>query len=378
MSAGILIDGRPAQGRARGMGVYVRRLVPVLAALPDAPALKVALDRNAGEDPWPGLEGVERIWGLAGNIVAWEQQTLPKLASGCSAALLHCTANTSPWFGPVPHVVTVHDAIFLRPLLQIADRITPRRLAGHYYYRFGVGRGARRARLILTDSEYSRGELIAKLHLPPQRVKTVPLAEPHPVKPLPDEELRQVLGELGVERPYLLGLGAVDVRKNTANLVRAFARLPRSVAPVLVLAGFELAEQTRVPSLIAELGVKARVKIFGYLPQPQLAALFQGAAAFAYPSLAEGFGLPILQAFAFGVPVVTSNSGAVVEVAGSGARLADPHDPRSISHELLIALTDPSETHRLAYAGYLQTKRFTWEATAHKTLEAYRTAMDMI
>jgi len=375
MNACILIDGRPAQGRPRGMGAYVQRLVAALALLPDAPRLKVALDKTAGEAPWTGLREVEYVWGQAGNPIAWEQQVLPKLAAGCGASLLHCTANTSPLSSSVPYVVTIHDTIFLRSLSKVADRVTFRQWVAHYYYRYGVGRGARRARVVLTVSEHSRCELIAKLRLPEAKVKSIPSAEPYPVQALPEEELQQVLAELQVERPYVLGLGAIDTRKNTANLVRAFARLPRSVVGRLVLAGFEKVEQTRIPALVEELGIKLRVKILGYLPQRQLTALFQGAAVFAYPSLAEGFGLPILQAFALGVPVVTSQSGALTEVAGPGARFADPRDPRSISHELMIALTDPTESHRMAYAGYLQAKRFNWEATAHKTLDVYRAAL---
>jgi glycosyltransferase involved in cell wall biosynthesis len=103
--------------------------------------------------------------------------------------------------------------------------------------------------------------------------------------------------------------------------------------------------------------------------------LFQGAAAFAYPSRAEGFGLPILQAFTLGVPVVTSPLPALQEIAGQAAHFADPEDPRSLCHELMEVLADPNESHRLAYAGYLRAKIFTWEKTAKLTREAYQTAL---
>lgn len=373
MTDRILIDGRPAQGRPRGMGVYVQRLVPALAGLEGAPRLSVALDRMAGGDPWPGLPEVERVWGQVGNLLVWEQKVLPEMAAGYS--LLHCTANASPWGRTAPVVVTIHDAIFLRPFSHMADRFSLRLAAAHAYYRYGVRVGARRARLVLTDSDFSRRELIDRLHLAPAKVRTVPLAEPYEAKPLPEDELEKTLADLAVERPFVLGLGAIDRRKNTANLVRAFARLPRSAVASLVLAGFERSERSAVPALIGELGLKSRVKIFGYLPADRLTALFQGAAAFAYPSLAEGFGLPILHAFALGVPVVTSRAGAVAEVAGPGARLADPHDPRSIGHELMAAVSDPAEAHRLAYAGYMQNKQFSWARTARLTLDAYLAAI---
>jgi len=360
------------------MGMYVRRLVPALAGLPECPPLIAALDASAGQDPWPQLTSIERLWAKGRNPFLWEQDILPKLARRFDAGLLHCTANVAPWRSPVPVVVTVHDVIFLRAPWDMADHISPRQWAAYFYYRFGVRPGARRAGLVLTDSEYSRGQLLARLHLPPGKVRTVPLAEPFEVRPLGENELPQMLSSLGVEKPYLLGLGAIDRRKNTANLVRAFARLPRAAAGTLVLAGFEKLGHSRIPELVASLGLSRRVRIFDYLPVEQLTALFQGASAFIYPTRAEGFGLPILQAFHLGVPVVTSGIASVREVAGDAARFADPLDPVGLSREIMAILVDPSESHRLAYAGYLQSKRFNWEITARRTLAAYRSVLGQV
>lgn len=369
----VCLDGRPAQGRPRGMGVYVRRLLPALVERDEPLRWRVALDRRAGEDPWPELTGIERVWGEARHPAYWEQGVLPGLARG--AALLHCTANTAPWRAPLPYIVTIHDAIWLRAPWQIWDRFAWRRLPAYAYYRFGVGRGARCARLVLTDSEHSRSQLIERLHLDPGRLRAIPLAEPFPAQPLGEPELEAELAELGVQRPYLLGLGAGDPRKNTANLVRAFARLPRSAIAMLVLAGFEQEQTTSIPGLVRDLGLEPRVRRFGYLPERRLTALLQGAAVFVYPTLAEGFGLPLLLAFGLGVPVVTSRMGAVPEVAGEAARYADPRDPRSIDREIVAVLTDSNEAHRLAYAGYLQAKKFDWNETARRTAVAYHQAI---
>jgi glycosyltransferase involved in cell wall biosynthesis len=375
MNPKVLIDGRPAQGRPRGMGIYVLRLVEHLAALPEPPALQVALDRRAGPDPWPELTNLPRVWGVSGNPAEWEQRILPGLAGAAGVDLLHCTANASPWRSPVPVVVMVHDCLFLRPLRAAIERPGLRQALAHVYYRYGVGHGARRARLVLTNSEHSRQEIITRLRLPPERVLHVPLAEPYPTKPLPEEEHTRALAELQVDKPYILGLGALDRRKHTDDLVRAFARMPRTAVSMLVLAGFEQVERSSVPGLARDLDVAARIRIFGYLEPRLLTALFQGAAVFAYPSSSEGFGLPVLQAFGLGVPVVTSRTGAMPEVAGDAARLADPGDPRSLSQALMAVLSDSAEAHRLAYAGYLQAKRFSWETTAQRTLEAYRAAL---
>jgi glycosyltransferase involved in cell wall biosynthesis len=371
----VLVDGRPAQGKRRGMGVYVTRLVESLAALPDAPRIKVALDKNAGEDPWTTDFAVERLWESAPHAPRWEQTVLPALAQKHGAGLLHHTANASAWKSRVPTVVTVHDAIFLRSLFSISTKFYSRQVAAYFYYRFGVGRGARRARAVLTDSEYSRQTLIRKLRLNPSRVRTIHLAEPFEAAALPEQELNPILAALGIRRPYVLGLGAIDRRKNTANLVRAFARLPRSAAPQLVLAGFEKTEYSDVPQIIREWGLESRVKIFGYLEESQLAALFQGAGVFAYPSLEEGFGLPVLQAFLHGIPVITTRNGSLAEVAGDAARFVDPLDLRALSREMMTLLTDTNVSHHTALAGYMQAKKFSWEKTARQTAEAYKQAL---
>lgn len=373
----IMLDGRPAQGRPRGMGVYTQRLAEALSALPDPPRLVAALDETAGPDPWQDLNGLERAWGKGGNPILWEQRALPKLAVRLRADLIHSPANTSPWHGGIPQVVTVHDTIFLRKLSHISGRIYARQAAAHFYYRFGVAPGAHRSRMVLTDSEYSRAQLQQRLNLPAERVRVIHLAEPYDIYPLNQEELQQELQALDLPRPYLLSLGAIDQRKNTANLVRGFARLPRSLAPLLVLAGFEMPDRSPIPGLVRELDLTQRVRFLGYLPVRQLTAVFQGATVFVYPTREEGFGLPLLQAFNLGIPVITSRRGAIPEVAGDAACYVDPDDPRDISRGIVKLLADPDEAERLAFAGYEQSKLFSWQATAQKTLEVYLQALQM-
>lgn len=368
----VLIDGRPAQGRTRGVGIYTLRLVEALAEIEKSVTIKVALDRRAGEDPWLGKNGLERVWGSSGNPARWEQRVLPKLAERSGASLVHYTANNSAWRGKVPQVVTIHDAIFMRKLRDVSGSVYPRQFLAYYYYRYGIRRGARRASRIFTDSEYSQTELISKLGLPVDKIRVIPLASPYKAVPLSEIDLHDTLQELNIKRPFLLGLGAIDMRKNSANLVRAFARLPRSALQMLVLAGFEKYHRSIVPALSYNLHLQDRLRILGYIPEELLTALFQGASAFAYPTRDEGFGLPILQAFQLGVPVITSRVGAIPEVAANAVRYADPEDPCSISEEILSIIVDSNEAHRMALAGYLQAKRFTWEATAQKTLHNYQ------
>ncbi|MCD4812893.1 glycosyltransferase family 4 protein [bacterium] len=372
MKQSIMIDGRPAQGKLRGVGVYTSRLIRALASIVDKPVdIHVALNRKSGGDPWEDLPDLVRVWGTAGNQARWEQVILPRLAHQAKADLLHCTANSSPLHCKIPHVVTVHDAIFIRRLLQISGTIYPKQVLAHYYHQWTIGRGARRADCVITDSQFSKSELIKKIRLDPEKVDVIPLADPHQTPPLPESKVKEIIEQHKIRRPYLLGFGAIDLRKNTANLVRAFARLPRSAADMLVLTGFEKHEKSLVPNLIKQFGMHNRIKILGYISEKELTALFQAAAAFVYPSKMEGFGLPILQAFRLGVPVITTNAGSIPEVAGNAVRLVEPDDPRSICQAILTVLIDSNEAHRLALTGYLQAKKFTWEKTAQSTLEVY-------
>lgn len=373
MAYTVLIDGRPAQGRPRGMGIYTIRLVRALLALNSEDVqIKVALDQNAGSDPWQDLIKLNRINGKASGPYKWEQSVLPKLAEKAKVDLLHCTANTSPRKCSLPYTTTVHDAIFMRGLLETTQGFSLRHLLGGLYYKWTVPQTARKAAHVITDSQASYADLISKCKLDPEKMSVIPLATPFPIQPHPERKLKEVLESLKLAKPFLVAYGALDQRKNTANLIRAFARLPRAAANTLVLLGFEHYEKSSIPGLIVHQGLKDRVRIMDYLPEEELTAVFQAAAAFVYPTRSEGFGLPLLQAFNLGVPVVTTTAGSIPEVAGKAARFCDPENPQSITHELLSILIDSNEAHRLALAGYMQAKKFTWEQTAQRTLDIYK------
>lgn len=376
MSLKVLIDGRPAQYRPRGMGIYVKRLVRAL--LEDKRVqngdveIFVALDRWLGNDPWEDLTRVRRVWGQAGNVFKWEQSVLPQLAELYKADLLHCVANTAPRRCKVPMVITIHDAIFMRPLSQAVEKLRLKSILGHYYYRWTTPRTAKKAKKIITVSEASALDLKMKLSIKEDKIEVIHNASPYKTNPLSENRLKEVIEKLKLTQPYVVAFGAIDLRKNTENLIRAFARIPRAAANSLVLVGFEKVENTVIPKLIEQLGMNDRIKLMGYLSEEDLNAVLQAGAVFAYPSKAEGFGLPILHAFNIGIPVLTTKAGSIPEVAGDAVRYADPDDVQSISQEMLAILTDTDEAHRLALAGYLQAKKFSWKMTASKTMEVYK------
>jgi glycosyltransferase involved in cell wall biosynthesis len=274
---------------------------------------------------------------------AWEQLVLPLAARG--SELLISPANLAPLAAP-GNIVVIHDAApFHDPAWQGR--------AYRSWHRLLVPRIARRARLVIVPSEYVRAELVELFGLDTDRVRAIApgvdgrFADPGDPKPL--------LRRLGLERPYVLAVGTDSPRKNLALLDR--------ISPALEAAGLEVAIAGAARSYLprSEPGAARRL---GYVPDADLPALYAGAAAFAMPSLYEGFGLPCIEAMATGTPVVTSDRAALPEACGGAALLADPGDPEAFAAALTEAAG--SARSRLTEAGLTRAAGLSWERSAER------------
>ncbi len=203
------------------------------------------------------------------------------------------------------------------------------------------------------------------------RHKTTVVYEAHTTgKRVAASEVHALCHGLGVAQPYLLYVGTIQPRKNLARLLQAYTQLATAgrISSDLVLAGGEgwlaeaLLEQAR------HAGLSNRVHWLGYVPEADLPALYQGAQAFCFPSLFEGFGLPVLEAQAYGVPVMTANNSSLPEIAGDAALLVDPTDVDAIAEAMLRLSQDEALRQRLIAAGHENVKRFSWEKAARETL----------
>jgi glycosyltransferase involved in cell wall biosynthesis len=361
-------------GETGGTEVVARELVPELvAARPDI-RFSAFINEEAAEAKdgfWRDLVPSVTVPVRARNRAQWvrgEQQLLPRLAAAAGIDLLHSLANTGPVRGNFRRVVTIHDLIHrLYPEAHFGLRTLGMRVL--------VPLAARRSHRVITDSQNTRDDLTRLLGLPAEKIDVAPLgvspAEPAPAASEPDLRARLELGE----RPVVLSVSAKRPHKNLARLLEAVALLPAERRPVLVLPGYPTEHERPLRQHAAGLGLERDVRFLGWVADPELEGLYAIASCFAFPSLYEGFGLPVLEAMSRGVPVACSNRGSLEEVAGGAARLFDPESPTEIARAIDEVLHDPAEAERLRAAGREQAARFTWQATAEATLASYERAM---
>ena len=240
---------------------------------------------------------------------------------------------------------------------------------------------ARSANKVLADSEATRQDLVSRYQVAADRISVVYPGRDETLAPVDNLALlAEVRERYGLAESYLLYVGTLHPRKNLARLVRAFGLVAGSPAatfqsPVsnlqLVLAGQKGWLYKDLLTEVRRLGLEDRVLLTGYVPKDDLAALLSGAQAFIYPSLYEGFGLPVLEAMACGTPVVCSNVSSLPEVAGDAALLVDPLDVEAIAQAILDLIADDSVGRELVARGYRQIECFSWRRCAQEALEVF-------
>jgi glycosyltransferase involved in cell wall biosynthesis len=201
-------------------------------------------------------------------------------------------------------------------------------------------------------------------------------------KPSSEADIEETKEELGIEGPYLLFVGGLEPRKNLRMLLRAFSQLPEELRPTLVLAGAPVHWIPGGPEIMTSAlralpdDVSGKVVMTGYVSEKQKVALLSGAEALVYPSVYEGFGMPVLEAMACGTPVLTSNVSSLPEVAGDAAILVDPYETSAIADGMRELLTDEELRSRLSEAGLARAQQFTWAETARQTAKVLHRAAD--
>jgi glycosyltransferase involved in cell wall biosynthesis len=270
-------------------------------------------------------------------------------------------------------VVTIHDIIHL-----LYPQFLPNR-AALVYARVMIRRALRRADRIITVSYNSKRDLVDYFGIVPSHVDVIYNGVSPEFRPdVPEEERERVARKYGLPRPYLLFLGGEKPHKNVQNVVRAFgeARRKRPDLPhVLALAGPMPKNPARIDALIAALDLSGAIVRPGRIEDDDLPGLFAGADALLYPTLYEGFGLPVVEAMACGTPVLTSSTSALQEIAGGYAYLVDPLDVDAIARGILLLATDPKVRADFVELGRKRALDFSWDKAAERTLEVYAEAL---
>jgi glycosyltransferase involved in cell wall biosynthesis len=368
-----------------GMGTYVRELVPALSRAD--PSLHVTLfharfGRELPEDWMRGFPVEEIPFGIRRLYPEWAALRRPKLPPRLGRhEILHSPspAAVPPATAAQRLVVTIHDIAFL-----VHPKLFPTKW--RLVYRAALSRAVRNADAIITVSRHTAEDLVRRTRVDPRRIHPVHLGvvlpslghDPRGSEATAREAgaFSEVLDRLKIRQPYILFVGTLEPRKNLVRLVRAYRRVAAAgTSHSLVLAG---PIGWHHESLLRETSLQGpgEVVLTGASRSAgELDALYRGADAFAYPSLYEGFGLPVVEAMARGVPCVVSTASSLPEVAGEAALFVDPRSVVGIAEALERVTTDGALRDRLREAGVTRASRFSWDETARRTLDVYKSVL---
>ena len=353
-----------------GIGRYMKGLAEaVLAQAPEHEYLLV-LPQDAADAIAAREARVEKVCATIAYYSLREQVQLPRILRQYGVDVLHSPHFNLPLACPCPLVVTIHDVIYLACKQDLPSRI------GRMYYRGMMAAAMRRAARVLTDSEFSKRDIIRHLNADPAKIEVVyPGVDPVFRRITDARRIGAVLSRYGIADDYILYTGIYKLRKNHAGLLRAFREfLSNGGRAKLVIAGPVDEGAAALRRQAQELGVAEQVVLAGFVPEQDLAALYSAARVYACPSLYEGFGFTVLEAMACGIPVVCSAETSLSEVAGKAALYADPRNAQEFAAAIDRVFRDAELRRDLVDKGAANCLRFRWESTARNAVAAYRYA----
>jgi len=310
------------------------------------------------------------FFGQTSLRLLWEQTGLPLQIRKLKIDVLHSPHYTMPIAKPCKSVVTFCDMTFqLFPEKhELAKRIIfPKmmRLSSHY------------AEKLIAISESTRQDVIRLLKVSPDKIISIPLAATSDYRVIQANQVKDVCDRYNlIPHKYIYYVGTLEPRKNVPLLIEAYSKLPSEFHNIpLVIAGKKGWLYEKIFEIVKILNLEERVHFLGYVPDEDLIALYNGTRVCVYPSLYEGFGLPVLESMQCGAPVITTNVSSMPEVAGNAALLVTPNDPEGLSKALWRVLTDDKLANDLSTLGLARSSNFSWIKCAKETLQVYESLM---
>lgn len=367
------LDGLPLSQIKTGVGHYTFELAHALARMAPEDEFELISPlpypdlRNEDDEPSPS-----NLWLRQANVNSlsrrrWWPIGLPLYLKQTPVELFHGTNYDVPLWTRCPTVVTIHDlSIILHP--ETHDQYLLRRALRR------LPAMARKAQMIITPSESVRSEVCEHLGIKSEKVVAIPHAARRTFRKAVLSEALLVTRRLEIEDDFILFVGTIEPRKNLSTLVRALDEiyLTTDLRPQLVIAGREGWLTEEFFSYLKGIGIRERVRFTGHLPDNDLRAVYSLCSAFIYPSLYEGFGLPLLEAMACGAPVIASRIPSLMETAGKAACYVGAENHRDLAQNIVRLLKDSGERQQLSLAGLQRAREFSWESTAAATLNTYR------
>jgi glycosyltransferase involved in cell wall biosynthesis len=366
----IALDTTALPGKPGGAGYYIINLVHslldietnhefvVLTHASDRHLFKLSPEKEKFLMDVPDLN--------RGGRLIWEQFALPKLLKRLQIDVLHSPHYTMPLWTSVPVVVTYHDmTFFLYPSYHT--------LVKRFFFPFMIHQSARRASALIAVSESTRQDTIRLLGISPKNITTTLLGYDSSFVPIEDQiYLEQVRQKYHLPGRFIFNVGTIEPRKNQLALINAFdilADMDPNIA--LVLVGGAGWYYNQLSQQIIKSPNRDRIYLIGYVDRVDMPALYNLADVFVYPSIYEGFGLPLVEALACGRPVITSNISALPEIVGDAGVLVSPHDCGQLAQAIRKLLEDKNLAAEIGQKALARAKEFSWRKTAEQTLEIY-------
>jgi len=310
----------------------------------------------------------------------WEQFLLPKACQKVKADILHCTANTAPLNLNVPLILTLHDVIFLEQSNLLSKASWYQRL-GNIYRKMIVSTIAKKAVRIITVSDFQKNIIIEKFGIAADKITVIHNgADERFFEQCSKEQIADVMKKFKLVSGYIFFMANTEPRKNTLGVLKAYAELLQNnpAAPRLVMKGIKAEQLQQMLKDLKLEGLEQYIDLIGYVEYTDLPAIYQGSSMLWFPSFSEGFGLPIVEAMAGGVPVITSSVSCMPEIAGDAAIFIDPKNPSEIAAAAEMILNNNELAKSLSIAGKKRASLFTWSAATNKTIAVYHEVEKMI